>query len=228
MRACSWKPLWLPAPLLPMNCCKSGHWRIVDCQGGAAESLAYESVLEMIAEQHHCSPRYLMRKPDLRFGPANCWQRYKVPHTAIKPCAARTHASLGVLNADVVTVKINIVARFPCSIATKAEKRPSATSPLRRLRRRPTTRLIRLIIRIHRKPNPAQEINLCRRSNNRWHHFRLSRASASQYRTLKSRPHGPRLFRLSTGTQRLAKMVRVGTPVRVDPQVNGASNRATG
>ena len=92
------------------------------------ESLAYESVLEMIAEQHHCSPRYLMRvNPTVVWNQLTAGTQVKVPHTAIKlPVvqAALVHIQLRARTLDVYDGSTNIVARFPCSIATKVEKRP--------------------------------------------------------------------------------------------------------
>ena len=89
---------------------------------------AYESVLEMIAEQHHCSPRYLMRvNPTVVWNQLTAGTQVKVPHTAIKlPAvqAALVHIQLGARTLDVYDGSTNIVARFPCSIATKVEKRP--------------------------------------------------------------------------------------------------------
>ena len=91
-------------------------------------ALEFESVLEMFAEQHHCSPRYLMR-----LNPAVAWNeikpgiRVKLPNTTLpRPTgtAELIHIQLAQRTLDVYDGATNLVARFPCSIATQIDRRP--------------------------------------------------------------------------------------------------------
>ena len=148
----------------------------MNCQGGQ-KSLAYESVLEMIAEQHHCSPRYLMRvNPTVVWNQLTAGTQVKVPHTAIKLPVVQTalvHIQLRARTLDVYDGSTNIVARFPCSIATKVEKRPVGNL-ITAITGRPTTRLIRLKLSNYGSPIRLRKINFAARSKQPGGHHRLS------------------------------------------------------
>ena len=193
------------------------------------ESLAYESVLEMIAEQHHCSPRYLMRvNPTVVWNQLTAGTQVKVPHTAIKlPVvqAALVHIQLRARTLDVYDGSTNIVARFPCSIATKVEKRPVGNLTITAIAEKanytfdPTnypdspeaqSGSGKLIL----PPGPNNPVGTT------W--LSLSQEGFGIHGTPDPEKVGRTTslgcFRLSNwNAQRLAKMVRVGTPVRVDP-----------
>ena len=91
-------------------------------------ALAYESVLEMFAEQHHCSMRYLAKvNPTVTWGGIEAGTVLKVPHTALPLPAVNAeliHIQLAQQTLDVYDGATNLVARFPCSIATRVDKRP--------------------------------------------------------------------------------------------------------
>ena len=91
-------------------------------------ALEFESVLEMLAEQHHCSPRYLMKiNPRVAWNELAAGTEVKVPHTALPhpPVTAELiHIQLAQRTLDVYDGATNLVARFPCSIATRVDKRP--------------------------------------------------------------------------------------------------------
>lgn len=193
------------------------------------QSLAYESVLEMVAEQHHCSPRYLMRvNPTVAWNALTAGTQVKVPHTAVPlPAvqAALVHIQLGARTLDVYDGNTNIVARFPCSIATKVENRPVGNLTITAIAEKanytfdpanfPTSPEAqansgKLIL----PPGPNNPVGTT------W--LSLSQEGFGIHGTPDPEKIGRTTslgcFRLSNwNAQRLAKMVRVGTPVKVDP-----------
>ena len=91
-------------------------------------ALEFESVLEMFAEQHHCSPRYLMKlNPTVAWNQITPGINVKLPNTALpRPTetAELIHIQLAQRTLDVYDGATNLVARFPCSIATRMDRRP--------------------------------------------------------------------------------------------------------
>jgi lipoprotein-anchoring transpeptidase ErfK/SrfK len=91
-------------------------------------ALEFESVLEMFAEEHHCSPRYLMRlNPTVAWNEITPGTKVKLPN-ASRPRPTGTaeliHIQLAQRTLDVYDGATNLVARFPCSIATQMDRRP--------------------------------------------------------------------------------------------------------
>ena len=193
------------------------------------ESLAFESVLEMLAEQHHCSPRYLMRiNPTIVWSSVSANTQVKVPNTAMPGPAIRAaliHIQLAQRLLDVYDADNKLVARFPCSIATKADKRPVGDLTITAIAEQadytfnpanfPSSPEARsgsgtLVI----QPGPNNPVGTT------W--LSLSKASYGIHGTPDPEKVGRTTslgcFRLSNwNAQRLAGMVEVGTPVRVDP-----------
>ena len=91
-------------------------------------ALEFESVLEMFAEEHHCSPRYLMRlNPTVAWNEITPGTKVKLPNTALprpQVKAKLIHIQLAQRTLDVYDGATNLVARFPCSIATQVDRRP--------------------------------------------------------------------------------------------------------
>ncbi len=91
-------------------------------------ALEFESVLEMFAEEHHCSPRYLMRlNPTVAWNEITPGTKVKLPNTALprpQVKAKLIHIQLAQRTLDVYDGATNLVARFPCSIATRVDRRP--------------------------------------------------------------------------------------------------------
>ena len=91
-------------------------------------ALEFESILEMYAEEHHCSPRYLMRlNPTVAWNEITPGTKVKLPN-ASRPRPTGTaeliHIQLAQRTLDVYDGATNLVARFPCSIATQMDRRP--------------------------------------------------------------------------------------------------------
>jgi lipoprotein-anchoring transpeptidase ErfK/SrfK len=91
-------------------------------------ALEFESVLEMFAEEHHCSPRYLMRlNPTVAWNEITPGTKVKLPNTALprpQVKAKLIHIQLAQRTLDVYDGATNLIARFPCSIATRVDRRP--------------------------------------------------------------------------------------------------------
>jgi len=193
------------------------------------EVLGFESVLEMLAEEHHCSPRYLMR-----INPSIVWSRVaegtqvKVPNTTLPNplgSAALIHIQLAQRLLDVYDADNNLVARFPCSIATKADKRPVGNLTITAVAEQadytfdpanfPSSPEARAGSgKLTLRPGPNNPVGTT------W--LSLSKNSYGIHGTPDPEKIGRTTslgcFRLSNwNAQRLAKMVQVGTPVRVDP-----------
>jgi len=183
----------------------------------------------MLAEEHHCSPRYLMR-----INPSIVWSRVaegtqvKVPNTTLPNplgSAALIHIQLAQRLLDVYDADNNLVARFPCSIATKADKRPVGNLTITAVAEQadytfdpanfPSSPEARTGSgKLTLRPGPNNPVGTT------W--LSLSKNSYGIHGTPDPEKIGRTTslgcFRLSNwNAQRLAKMVQVGTPVRVDP-----------
>ncbi len=91
--------------------------------------LDFESLLELVAEKHHCSPRYLQRiNPLVHWPGMRAGTSVKVPNTAepgtMTGVGALIHIQLRAKTLRVYDSSTNLVAQFPCSIATRVENRP--------------------------------------------------------------------------------------------------------
>jgi lipoprotein-anchoring transpeptidase ErfK/SrfK len=91
--------------------------------------LDYESLLELVAEKHHCSPRFLQKiNPLIHWPGVRAGTAVKVPNTAgpgtMAGVGALIHIQLRAKTLRVYDSSTNLVAQFPCSIATRVENRP--------------------------------------------------------------------------------------------------------
>jgi lipoprotein-anchoring transpeptidase ErfK/SrfK len=91
--------------------------------------LDYETLLELVAEKHHCSPRYLQKiNPLVHWPGVRAGTPVKVPNTAgadtMAGVGALIHIQLRAKTLRVYDSSTNLVAQFPCSIATRVENRP--------------------------------------------------------------------------------------------------------
>lgn len=90
--------------------------------------LGHESALEWLAERFHCSPRFLRRNnPRVDWNRVTEGQVVKVPNVALTPLtgeAALVHIQLRARSLRVYDSSTNLMAHFPCSIATHVAARP--------------------------------------------------------------------------------------------------------
>ena len=193
------------------------------------ESLGFENVLEMLAEQHHCSPRYLMRiNPTVAWNNVTVGTQVKVPNSSIpNPLgrAALIHIQLAQRLLDIYDADNKLVARFPCSIATKADKRPIGDLTITAIAENAdytfnpanfpsSPEALADSGKLVLPPGPNNPVGTT------W--LSLSKSGYGIHGTPDPEKIGRTTslgcFRLSNwNAQRLAKMVQVGTPVRVDP-----------
>ena len=193
------------------------------------EALGFESVLEMLAEQHHCSPRYLMRiNPTIAWSSVTAGTQVKVPHTTMTPTsvkAALVHIQLAQRIMDIYDAGNNLVTRFPCSIATQVDKRPVGDLTITKVAENanytfdptnfPTSpEAIAGSGKLVLPAGPNNPIGTT------W--LSLSKSGYGIHGSPDPEKIGRTTslgcFRLSNwNAQRLAKMVQTGTPVRVDP-----------
>lgn len=192
-------------------------------------AMAHESILEMFAEQHHCSPRYLMKlNPTVAWNSIAPGTPVKVPHTTapLPPVeAALVHIQLSSRTLDVYDGSTNLVARFPCSIGTLASSRPVGSLEVTTVAeaanytfdpaRFPTSPEARVGTgKLTLQPGPNNPVGTT------W--IGLNRDGYGIHGTPDPEKIGRTTslgcFRLSNwNVQKLVKMVRPGTPVRVDP-----------
>ncbi len=94
----------------------------------SVEALSYETALEMVAERHQASHEMIRRlNPTLNFSslPANTLVRVpNLPRPAVVPRAAFIRIQLGAKTLQAYDSSSNLLAHFPCSIASRVEKRP--------------------------------------------------------------------------------------------------------
>ncbi len=92
------------------------------------DHLAYETVLEMVAEKACCSPNFIKQlNPSINWSNVLAGATLRVPIVATpKPNApaAFVRISLAGKNLKAFDAQTNLIAHFPCSIAQKVEKRP--------------------------------------------------------------------------------------------------------
>ena len=90
--------------------------------------LAYESLLELIAERHHCSERLLQREnPRVNWTHLRPGSSVKVPAIAATPIqgrAAVVRIRLADRTLQVFDDANRMLLHFPCSIAARVDKRP--------------------------------------------------------------------------------------------------------
>ncbi len=91
-------------------------------------ALAYASVLELVAEQHHASPNFLKKiNPGLDWDALLPGATIKVPaveHAAIAGHAAQLQIHLAAHELEATDDTGRVIAHFPVSIARNVEKRP--------------------------------------------------------------------------------------------------------
>ncbi len=90
--------------------------------------LAYESLLELIAERHHCSERLLQREnPRVNWAQLQPGSTVRVPAIAAPPVqgrAAVVRIRLANRTLQVLDEVGRLILHFPCSIAARVDKRP--------------------------------------------------------------------------------------------------------
>jgi len=90
--------------------------------------LAYESLLELIAERHHCSERLLQREnPRVNWTQLQPGSTVRVPGIATPPIrgrAAVVRIRLANRTLQVLDETGKLMLHFPCSIAARMDKRP--------------------------------------------------------------------------------------------------------
>ena len=90
--------------------------------------LAYESLLELIAERHHCSERLLQREnPRVNWTQLQPGSTVRVPGIATPPIrgrAAVVRIRLANRTLQVLDEAGKLMLHFPCSIAASVDKRP--------------------------------------------------------------------------------------------------------
>jgi lipoprotein-anchoring transpeptidase ErfK/SrfK len=92
------------------------------------DSLAYETILELVAEKSFSSPNLIRRlNPELQWSAVPTGALVQVPQTEFPPVDAKA-AFVRILLSEKVLQSFdkntNLLAHFPCSIAQRMEKRP--------------------------------------------------------------------------------------------------------
>jgi lipoprotein-anchoring transpeptidase ErfK/SrfK len=93
-----------------------------------AESLDYETILELVAEKHQASHNLIKSlNPSVNWTNISPFTSVKVPYVARpapKRHAALVRISLAGKTLEAFDAETNLLAHFPCSIAARVEKRP--------------------------------------------------------------------------------------------------------
>ena len=93
-----------------------------------AESMAYSSVLELVAEQHHANPKFVQQlNPGVNWNSVMPGTKLVVPavdHVSVDGTAASIVILLSARELDVLDDTSRVIAHFPVSIAHMVEKRP--------------------------------------------------------------------------------------------------------
>lgn len=194
----------------------------------ALTHLGYESIVELVAERNHASPRLVrLLNPDLDWRRVVVGQVVRVPAAvtpAIKARPAFIRISLSDKALRVFDASTNLLVLLPCSIAAKVEKRPVGLLHVARLAPHPNYRFDPVIFpeseearRLGRKlmipPGPNNPVGTC------W--IGLDRPGYGIHGTPhpeevgRTESHG--CFRLSNwNAEHLLRLVWVGMPVFVD------------
>lgn len=97
----------------------------------AQDMLAFETVLEMVAEKTFASQRLIQRlNPDVDWTRVRAGQSFLAPSAAYPPPtrkAAWVRIRLSQRTLEAFDANTNLLAHFPCSIAQRLEKRPVGT-----------------------------------------------------------------------------------------------------
>jgi lipoprotein-anchoring transpeptidase ErfK/SrfK len=92
------------------------------------ESLDYETILELVAEQHQASHNLIKAlNPSINWTNVTPFTSVKVPNVvrpAPKRRAAFIQIALAAKTLEAFDSETNLIAHFPCSIAARVEKRP--------------------------------------------------------------------------------------------------------
>lgn len=191
--------------------------------------LDYENALELVAEKFHAHPAYIRQlNPTIDWHDVPAGTELKVPNV-VPPVAREKAAYIGILlsqrQLEVYNSRSNLLAQFPCSIAKQVEKRPVGELHITRAAPNPT---YLFNPEIFPESEEAQQLNrkltLQPGPNNPvgtvW--IGLDRPGYGIHGTPRpedvgrTESHG--CFRLANwNAELLLKLVRVGTPVFVEP-----------
>lgn len=188
-----------------------------------APRLGYESLADLVAERGHCTQGLLARlNPKLDLRRLRAGDEVLIPSTWSPdraPQAARLDIHLTAKVIEVVDKSGRVVALFHCSIAKDKEKRPSGSARVTSVSRNPEylfdPKMWPEVKGVDRKlripPGPRNPVGLC------WIGLSLPgygiHGTPNPELIGKTGSHG--CFRLTNwDALRLARMVRVGTPIR--------------
>lgn len=191
--------------------------------------LDYENALELVAEKFHAHPAYIRQlNPAIDWRDVSAGTELKVPNV-IPPVAREKAAYIRILlshrQLEVYNSRSNLLAQFPCSIAKQVEKRPVGELHITRAAPNPT---YLFNPEIFPESEEAQQLNrkltLQPGPNNPvgtvW--IGLDRPGYGIHGTPRpedvgrTESHG--CFRLANwNAELLLKLVKVGTPVLVEP-----------
>ncbi len=193
------------------------------------DRLGYETVLELVAERGQAHPRLIRSlNPQVDWRRVTAGLRVAIPNTLAPPAegkAAKVRIRLESRTLEAYDDSGRLLAHFPCSIARRIEKRPVGTLQVVVMIRHPSytfdPRVFpesaegrRLGRKLHLPPGPNNPVGTA------W--IGLNRRGYGIHGTPRpedvgrTESHG--CFRLTNwNAERLADLVRVGTPVVVDP-----------
>ncbi|MGA4644469.1 L,D-transpeptidase family protein [Limisphaera sp. 4302-co] len=193
------------------------------------EALEHETLLERLAERHHVSPRLLQRlNPGLDWDDLPPGQTIRVPDAEYPPPrarAARLQIRLGARWLRAYDEDGRLLAHFPCSVARNVEKRPVGRLHVSVVVERPNyTFNPEIFPDAPESQEPGRKLILPPGPNNpvglAW--IGLDRPGYGIHGTpwpeRVGRPESRGCFRLTNwDALYLLRLVRVGTPVDVEP-----------